>query len=352
VALLNPDQIVSLVWGLLLGSIFQVLFQLPGLRDGRFRVQIVWSHPAVRRIVILYTPILAALLINQVAIWISYNLAITTGDNSVTYMTYATTLYQFPLGLVVTALSIATLPTLSQLATAYRTAAENHEPDAQQRLAEYKDTLASGLRLVITLILPAATGLFALAGPIISLLLEHGLFTAQDTEITTQVLRFYIFGLAFAAVDQMLVYASYSRKDTWRPALAGIFSIIVYTVTAVMLLEPLGLLSLMVADAVKHITHTLIMLLLLQRNLGGLAGYQIGPALFKSIVAAAFSGLAAYAVASVTSSFLISDNFLSRLIIVVSAGLAGLLVYLGGVFVLDIRDAKSLWFTVANRTRR
>src|SRR5690606_24471046 len=37
VALLNPGEIRSLVWGLLLGSLLQVLLQLPALRDARLR---------------------------------------------------------------------------------------------------------------------------------------------------------------------------------------------------------------------------------------------------------------------------------------------------------------------------
>ncbi|MCA9923862.1 MAG: hypothetical protein KC421_15905, partial [Anaerolineales bacterium] len=92
VALLRPEHIDSLVWGLLLGSFLQIVLQLPALRDGRFRIQFNWRHPAIRRILILYTPIVVGLLVNQAAIWISYNLAILTGDNSVPFMTYATTL--------------------------------------------------------------------------------------------------------------------------------------------------------------------------------------------------------------------------------------------------------------------
>jgi putative peptidoglycan lipid II flippase len=346
VALLRPDQIDSLVWGILLGSILQVVLQIPGLRDGRFRISFDYQHPAVRRIFILYAPILVALIVNQVAIWISYNLALTTSDNSVTYMTYATTLYQFPLGLVVTALSIATLPTLSRLATAYTAAVQERSPDAAQRLQEYKETLAGGVRLVVTLILPAAAGLFALAGPIIALLLEHGRFTPEDTEITALVLRFYIFGLVFAAVDQMLVYASYARKDTWRPAMVGIVSVVIYTITAVVLLKPLGLLSLMVADAVKHFTHTLIMSWLLGRQLGGFSGFGIIRNALKSLVAALFTGAAAYFVATLATSLLPDSTFVSRLAIVVAAGLAGLLVYAFMAYFLNIRDAMSLWSTV------
>jgi putative peptidoglycan lipid II flippase len=351
VALLRPDQISSLVWGLLLGSLLQVVLQMPGLRDGHFRFSFDWNHPGVRRIFILYAPILVALVVNQVAIWISYNLAITTGDNSVTYMTYATTLYQFPLGLVVTALSIATLPTLSRLATAYMTGDQERSPDAGRLLQEYKETLAGGVRLVVTLILPAAAGLFALAGPIIALLLEHGRFTPEDTEITARVLRFYLFGLVFAAVDQMLVYASYARKDTWRPALVGVVSVVIYTITAVILLKPLGLLSLMVADAVKHFSHASIMSLLLGRQLGGFGGFGIVRNTLKSLVAALFTGVAAYLGASLASDALADSGFFGRLAIVVVAGLVGLIVYALMAYLLNIRDAKSLWSTLKNSRR-
>jgi putative peptidoglycan lipid II flippase len=351
VALLRPDRISSLVWGLLLGSLLQVLMQLPGLRDGRFRINFNWRHPAIRRITILYTPIIAGLIINQIAIWISYNFAISTGDNAVTYMNYATTLYQFPLGLVVTALSVATLPTLSRLATSYQEAIEHNAPDAKERLNDYKATLAGGLRLVIVLGLPAAAGLFVLAQPIIALLLEHGAFTPEDTKITAQVLRVYLIGLGFAAVDQMLVFASYARKDTWRPALVGVISIVVYTMVAASLLDSLGLLSLMVADAVKHIIHTLFMLLIFQRLLGGLAGYEITSTLLKSLVATFITGGAAYAVATLLTPVLPTDVFAGKLVLVVAASLAGLLTYLALVFALDMQDAKSLWFFVWRRIR-
>lgn len=351
VALIRPDKIDSLVWGILFGSVLQVAMQLPGLRDGRLRPSFDWKHPALRRIVILYAPIVVALVVNQVAVWISYNLAITTGDNSVTYMTYATTLYQFPLGLVVTALSIATLPTLSRLATAYRVAMEADAPDATDRLDDYKETLAGGLRLIIALGLPAAAGLFALAQPIIALLLQHGQFTADDTATTALVLRVYLTGLGFAAVDQMLVFASYARKDTWRPALAGVISITVYTLVAVLLLDRLNLLSLMVADAVKHVIHTAIMLALLQRHVGGLGGYQIGSTVFKSLAAALIAGLAAAATAALIGPLVTGNLFLERLVVVAVASAAGLVAYLGAAFALDLQDAKSLWNLLWRRVR-
>jgi putative peptidoglycan lipid II flippase len=349
VTLLRPDRIQSLVWGILIGSFLQIIIQLPALRDGKIRLSYDWQHPALRRILILYAPIAAGLIINQIAIWISYNLAITTGDNSVTYMTYATTLYQFPLGLVVTALSLAILPTLSGLATNYRDALEQHAPDAGERLNEYKETLAAGLRMIINLILPAAAGLFVLAGPIIVLLLEHGRFTSGDTEITVRVLRLYIIGLPFAAVDQMLVFASYARKDTWRPALAGVISIVIYTIIAMVLLDPLGLLSLMVADAVKHIVHTTIMLWFLRRHVGGLAAFGMRGTLLKSLAAAGLSAVFAFSAAFLLQEIFQLTGFIEKLTIVGVAGLAGFVGFILAVYLFDLKDVKALTTLVIKR---
>ncbi len=327
VALLNPEEIRSLVWGLLLGSVLQVLLQLPALRDARLRWTLDFKHPAIRRIILLYIPILAGLIVNQLAIMLSYNLAIRTGDQSLNYMSYATTLYQFPLGLVVTALSIATLPTLSR--------------QAAGDLSVFKQTLGDGLRLVLALILPATAGLFALAPFIIGLLFEHGRFTATDTATTALVLRVYLIGMPFAAADQMLVFASYARKDTWRPALVGFIAILIYSLTAVALLGTLGLLSLMVADAVKHVVHTLIMLWLLRRQLGGLAGNPVMRSAVKSLAAAMVTGAAAFAVAQLISE--LGPAFSrSYLLPVLAGGVAGLLAYTVSVFAFNIKETRAL----------
>lgn len=335
VALLRPDQIESLVWGLLLGSLLQILVQLVPLRDARLRWHFDWRHPAVRRILTLYAPIVGGLVINQLAVALSYNLATRTGDQSISYMRFATTLYQFPLGLVVSAVSIATLPTLSR--------------QASGQLAAFKQTLAEGLRLVITLILPATAGLFILALPIITLLFERGLFTSQDSTTTALVLRFYLFGLPFAAVDQMLVYASFARKDTLQPALAGVISILIYLLVAVALLRPMGLLSLMVADGVKHITHTIIMLLIMRRQIGSMSGYGILLTGAKSLVAAIVVGITAYFTAEFMTGLVDVTSSMGKFLVVLVSGGCGLLVYIALVFVLDLRDAKSLSSIIPKR---
>ena len=221
----------SMALGLLLGAVCQVVLQLPGLRDARLRLAFDLGHPALRRIIQLYLPILLGLVVdNLLAVLLSYNLASHIGESRISWMEYAATIIQVPLGLVVTAVSIATLPTLSRQA-----AADEREP--------FRATLVKGLRLVLSLVIPAAVGLYVLAYPIVALIFGHGDFTPDDTMATAGALQYALLGLLFAAVDQPLILAFYARKDTLTPALVGVGTTILYAIAAVVL-QVTGLLNL------------------------------------------------------------------------------------------------------------
>ncbi|HDN79439.1 MAG TPA: murein biosynthesis integral membrane protein MurJ, partial [Chloroflexi bacterium] len=243
----------SLAVGVLLGASLQLLIQLPSLKDISIRPSLNLSHPALRRIFLLYLPIAAGLVISQVQITIDRNLASRTGPSSIAWMANATTLIQFPHGLIAVAISTAILPSLS----AYAAAMSN--PGHEE---EFISTLALGIRMVLTAVLPATVGLFVLSYPIVALIFEHGRFTSYDTTWTVLALRLYLIGLVFASVDWPLNYAFYARKDTLTPALVGVLSVLVYLAAALTLIGPLGMAGLVLADSIKHISHATTMLVL------------------------------------------------------------------------------------------
>ncbi len=337
-ALVRPDQITSLAWGVLAGAMMQVALQLPGLEIGRLRWRWDLRHPAVSRMIRLYLPIVLGVIVSQIAIAISYNLATTTGDAGVATMRYATTLIQFPLGLVATAVSVAILPTLSRQANA---PVDNSHPHS------FGQTLAQGLKLVIVLIIPATVGLFLLAHPIVALAFEHGDFAPSDTIVTATVLRYYLIGLPFAAVDQVLIFAFYARKNTLAPALVGVASVAVYLIVAVALLTPMGLFSLMIADSVKHITHAGIMMLLLQRQ-GGIRD-GILSTISKAVASSAAMGLAVWAVNEALPPM---EGTVDRLLVVGAGGAAGLLTYGLVISRLRVAEIQLLWEMARSRSSR
>ncbi|MCZ7546991.1 MAG: murein biosynthesis integral membrane protein MurJ [Anaerolineae bacterium] len=308
--------ITAMALGWLLGSVTQVLLQLPGLRDARLRFTLNWRHPGVRRIFALYGPVMLSLVVDVLILRpVSYNLASHTGEASISYMEYATQLTQLPHGLVATAISIAILPTLSRQAVALN--------------GGFKSTLGQGLRMVTLLIVPAAVGLFVLAGPVINLILEHGEFTAQDTVMTTLALRLYLIGLPFAAIDLLLVYAFYAQQDTLTPALVGVFSIVVYMIVALSLIGPLGLFSLMIADSAKHVTHAGVSAYLLRRRIGDMGGQRLTSTTARALLASLVMSVVALAALRLAGGPLAGDGLVSEtLVVAVPAGL-GFLTYVG-----------------------
>lgn len=313
-------QAAALGW--LLGALVQMAFQLPGLRGARLRLTLRWRHPAVKRIALLYVPVMFSLILDTLVRTFSYNLASQTGVRSITYMNLATTLIQFPQGLVATAISIAILPTLSR----------------QSDDAPFKDTLGLGLRLAITLILPATVGLLVLANPIVGLLFEHGAFQRHDTLVTALALRLYLLGLPFAAVDLLLVYAFYARQDTLTPALIGLLSLVVYMVVAVVLLPQYGVFSLMLADSVKHLIHALVSAYLLARRMGGFSNQRMMLTLLKTALAAGLMGGAAYLVFPPLERLIGSASLLRELVLVGAAGGLSVLVFAGAAMLLSIEE--------------
>lgn len=332
---------VALGW--LVGALAQMAMQLIGLRRARFALRIDWRHPALRRIAALYAPVMFSLILDTLVIrTFSYNLASQTGDSSINYMELATTLIQFPQGLIATAISIAILPTLARQAAQVGQAGHN----------AFRDTLGLGLRLAVTLILPAAVGLFVLADPIVRLLFEHGAFTAEDVPMTVLALRLYLFGLPFAAVDLLLVYAFYARQDTLTPALVGLLSLTIYMGAAILLFPHLGLFSLMVADSLKHLIHALVSGVLLGWRLRGFGGQRLALTTGRAALAALGMGLAAALVTPPLMCILGGNTLFEELALVLLSGSISGLAYLALALVLRIEELRWLFGLLRGRLRR
>jgi putative peptidoglycan lipid II flippase len=341
----NRIGIAAMATGLLVGAVLQFTLQLFGLRDARLRFRLALSHPGLRQLVTLYTPIMLGLLFEiLISRTISYNLASRTGEGGISWMSYATYVRQLPQGLVATAVSFAVLPTLSVHAVKER----NNGADGA-----FQGTLAKGLRLVAVLIVPATVGLFILAQPTIDLVFEHGGdFLPFDTLMTTQALQFYLLGLPFAAVDLLLIFAFYARQDTLTPALIGVGVNILYLAAAILLLPSWGLFSLMIADSLKQLLHALAAGAILWRRLGGLDGHGLFRTLGVALIAASAMGLAAYGAMIGMQTLSGADSLLAEALVVGVPGLIGVGVYLGLLSLMGVEEIRLLSSAVRERLGR
>ena len=166
-------------------------------------------------------------------------------------------------------------------------AEEGSHPEA---LSLYKRTLTLGIKMALLAMLPATVGLVVLRMPIVQLLYQRGLFDANAAELTSLAFLFYSPQLPFVALDQILIFAFYARKNTIVPVLVGVLSVGAYLVTALSLIEPLGMPGLCLANAVQNSLHGVVLLAILWRILGGLRGYGVGWLMVKAATASIIMG--------------------------------------------------------------
>lgn len=206
--------LMGLAIATLIGGLLQLLVQLPSLgRVGfRFRLDFDWRDPGVRTILVLMGPATIAASAVQVNVMVNSGFASALGDGPMTWLNIAFRLMQLPLGIFGVAVATVTLPLISQSAALGNT-------------AEFRGALAHSIRLVMLLTVPSAIGLIILAQPIISLIYEHGRFTADATLHTAEALRFYAIGLVGYSAIKVLAPAFYAIDKRNLPMLVSLASI-------------------------------------------------------------------------------------------------------------------------------
>ncbi len=197
--------ILGLAFGTLIGGAMQLGVQLPSLKrlGYRFRPDFDWRDRGVKAILRLMGPSVIAASSTQVNVLVNSVFASKLGNGPVTWLQYSFRLMQLPLGIFGVALGTVSLPLLARMAAAGNTVG-------------FRTELARGMRLAFLLTIPASIGLILLAGPIMSVLFQHGRFNAYDAFEAAAALRFYAIGLCGYAALKVLVNAFYAidRRKT------------------------------------------------------------------------------------------------------------------------------------------
>jgi putative peptidoglycan lipid II flippase len=290
---LGVGAIEGMAWGTLIGGLLQFASQWPSLRSAgyRYRPMLSFNDPGVRQIMRLMAPAVIGVAAVQINVFINSNFASTIvdpatgqiGNGPVSWLNYAFRFVQFPIGVFGVAIATATLPLISDSA-------------ARKQTAEFRDTLAHSLALVLFLCIPSAAGLIVLGEPIIGLIFEHGKFTAFDTAQTASALAAYSIGLAAYGAVKVLAPAFYALDDSRTPMLVSVGSIAVNYGMNRLLVGPLGHVGLALSTSTALVVNTALLFMFMRGKLGRLEGRRLVRSVAKIGLASAVMAAAAWAV--------------------------------------------------------
>lgn len=310
--------VMTLAVGVVAGGIIQFLFQIPFLwqKGITFRFNFHFRHPAIKQIAGLMAPGLIGTAVYQLNVFIDTIFASFLPGGSVSYLFFADRLLEFPLGIFAIAIGMASLPSLSGLAS-------------QGKIEEFKTSIQFSFRLTSFISLPAMVGLIALKTPVINLLFQRGLFDAMATEMTAKALLCYSMGLWAIAGVRSVVPAFYALQDTWTPLKIAVLCLItnVFLNAFFIFLTPLKHAGLALATSLSSILNLILLSRKLNFKLDGIEITKNITSLFRILICSLPMGITAYLICSVRG-WTTSGDVLEKALVLLTAIIAGLGVYL------------------------
>jgi len=317
--------------GTTLGVIAMTLVLFPYIRalPGRYSARAFqWRHPAIRHVGNLAKYSIGYVIVNQVGLWVVYALANGVRGGVTAYQN-SWILYQLPYGIF--AVSVMTF--------IVREVSEHH---VRGDLASVRRDVSLGLRTTAFIVLPASAGFVALGRPIIRLLLQHGAFKADSTELFADTFVLMAIGLGAYAAFQQIMRAFYAMQDTRTPWIVNIIAVGANVGAAIPLYLALGVPGLALAHAISYTFGTVAGGVLLRRRLGGLDGRRLALSHARIGSAAIATGGTSWVVARALASRVDLATTAGRLTQVGAAVAAGLAVYIALARILDMDEFRPL----------
>jgi putative peptidoglycan lipid II flippase len=333
----------ALAIGVAVGALGHLLVQLPKLLrlSGRYDLTLILRHPGVIEVSKLMAPRTIGLAATQANFVISTVLASVLPAGSVTAYNYAFQLSQVPVAVVGVSVAVALFPTLSHVA-------------ALGQVDEVRRQVATSLRIMFFLAAPLTAVLIVLREPTTAVFYQYGAFGSSSTTETANALMFFSLALFAHSWVQVVARAFYAMHDSVTPVIWAVVAVGLNVLLMLWLVGPMGVSGLALALSLSSIVEVLGLVWALHRRLGSIGSAGIARAAILATLAAALSSLVmflALRAIEVAAPGLLSGG-LTRIVVLVVLGGAGLLVFLGAARAMRVEELSRAWTLLRSRRIR
>ncbi|HEY9122043.1 MAG TPA: murein biosynthesis integral membrane protein MurJ [Brevefilum sp.] len=333
--------IQRLAYGVVGGALLHLLVQLPRLlklQERAYHAYLGLKDKAVLGVFRLMGPRLLGVAVVQMNFIVNTIIALGQPEGSVTAITLAFSLMLMPQMAVAQSAAIASLPTFSAQA-------------ALGKFDEMRASLASTLRAVLLLAIPASVGLILLRVPLVTVLYQRGAFTERSTELVAWALLWYAAGLVGHSLVEILSRAFYALHDTRTPVIVGVGAMglnIGLSLLFSEVFESVGWLphgGLALANSTATALECMVLIFLMRKRLGGLQGGYIWKGVSVSLL-----GTVLMAVGVLSWQAIFSDAY--RWVTLFGALGVGLAIYVGLMWILKMPELLGMFRTLIRKVRK
>jgi putative peptidoglycan lipid II flippase len=301
---LSPSMgIYGLAWGVVIGALLYLVIQIPSLikltvvggalRNTYYVIRNYnfspgFHDPNVRYVLILMVPRLLGVAVVQMNFWVNTWLASQMASGSVTSLYYGFSLMLMAQAAIAQSVAIAAMPTFSA-------------QYALGKIDEMRASLASSLRGVVFLALPASAGLILLRQPLIAVLYQRGEFDEYSTQLVVWALLWYATGLVGHSIMEILTRAFYAQHDTKTPVIIGSVAMglnVVFSIGFSKLFEQIGWMplgGLALANSLATALEATTLFIMMRKRLNGIEGKYLAGSFGASALAVTAMGISLFA---------------------------------------------------------
>lgn len=339
---IGKGNVFGLALGAVLGAFLHLAVQIPGLpRIGaKLRPLFAWRLEGVREVLVLMGPRVLGLAVVQINFAVNIIFASSMVDGSLVALNTAWILMFFALGIIAQSVGTAVFPTLSALV-------------AEDDMPGYRNRLASALRSVLFLAIPATIAMILMGESLITLLFQRGEWDTQDTQATAWALSFFALGIAGHSLLEVLSRAFYALADTWTPVKIGVTAMISNIVLSIIFIQFIGeagslergpFAGLALANSVTTLLESAVLWWILTRRVNGINDRVVLDGALRTALATLGMGVALWLVLTNTT----------ELVVIVRVGVALIvagIIFFGLAFVLRLDEARTIPRMILRRGR-
>lgn len=225
-------------WGVFAAGILQIVILYPTLRKSyRYSLSLRFGDPDFRHLCLLAVPALLSMAVNELNHMIDRMLASSLNSGDISAMTYAFKLITFMIGVLVVPLTTISFSRMSKEAV---------KKDNSSIIPHIHKSVTLLLFAILPIVMMAAI----CSEDIIRLAYGRGQFDEESVRITGVVFMFYVVGVPFFGVRDLLNRVFHSLQDTKTPMIIAAISMAFNIVLNLILRKYMGVNGLAFATAI------------------------------------------------------------------------------------------------------
>lgn len=216
IAVPNDQKGYALAWATTAGAVLQLIIQYPNIRKLGYRLKPVFeftNNQNFRQIGELLFPAILSSTVGQIHIYVDMFFTSSISEGAWTAVGYANRVFQFPVGILVTAFLVPLFPIFAKLV-------------AENDFDGIKNYFNKGVGVLFFGAIPIIIGILVVGYDAVRLVFEHGVFDNKATFMVTEALWFLSVSILPYVFRDSITRVYYSFNDSATPFFVAFSSIL------------------------------------------------------------------------------------------------------------------------------